>query len=158
MTALAGDQLLDRAAFVITPKGWKFLEGGNNLQEESKPVFVAMWFAEFTQPLREVIRKVLQDKGYDPVFVYELPTRSSLTPEQQHDLTANSTIDDMIIANIRRATFVIADLSCFPGEKIISAIYKRHDGTPEVREIVCAGAYFESGYAAALEKPIISCP
>ena len=152
--AVIGERKFDLARFVVTTKGWKFLDGCD-ADTESHSVFVAMWFAEFTQPLREVIRKVLKDKGYDPVFVDELPTRSNLTPEQQHDLTANSTIDDMIIANIRRAKFVIADLSCFPGEKMTSAIYKRQDGTPEVREIVCAGAYFESGYATALEKPII---
>ena len=145
---------MDIASFVITSKGWKFLEG-DNAPSSSKSVFVAMWFAEFTQPLRESIKKVLQDKGYDPVFVDELPTRSNLTPDQKRDLIANSTIDDMIIANIRRAKFVIVDLSCFPGEKMTSTIYKRPDGTPEVREIVCAGAYFEAGYATALEKPII---
>ena len=97
----------------------------------------------------------MKSKGFDPIFVDELPTRRNLTPEQQHDLTANSTIDDMIIANIRRAKCVIADLSCCPGEKMTSAIYKRQDSTPETRDIVCAGAYFEAGYATALEKPII---
>ena len=114
-----------------------------------------MWFAEFTKPLREVIRNVLKNKDYDPVFVDELPTRSNLTPEQKRELATNSTIDDMIIANIRRAKFVIADLSCCPGEKMESKIYKKLDGTPESRDIVCAGAYFEAGYAAGLEKPII---
>ena len=152
--ALSGGHSFDMASFVITSKGWKFLEG-DNAPSSSKSVFVAMWFAEFTQPLRESIRKVLQDKGYDSVFVDELPTRSNLTPDQKRDLIANSTIDDMIIANIRRAKFVIADLSCFPGEKMTSAIYKKQDGTAEVRDIVCAGAYFEAGYATALEKPII---
>lgn len=152
--ALAGSHSLDRTAFVVTPKGWKFLEG-DGLQSVSQSVFVAMWFAEFTKPLREVIRKVLHRKGFDPVFVDELPTRSDLTSEQKHDLVTNSTIDDMIIANIRRSRFVIADLSCFPGEKMKSERYKQSDGTPEIRDIVCAGAYFEAGYATALEKPII---
>ena len=152
--AIIGDNLLDRTSFIITPKGWKFLEG-NVGQSFSQPVFVAMWFAEFTRPLREVIRKVAKNKGFDPVFVDELPIRSDLTEEQKHDLATNSTIDDMIIANIRRARFVIADLSCFPGEKMTSEIYKRSDGTAETRDIVCAGAYFEAGYATALEKPII---
>lgn len=151
---LIGGHLLDRTSFVITPKGWKFLEG-DKVQSSSQSVFVAMWFAEFTRSLREVIRKVLKIKGYDSVFVDELPTRRNLTPEQKQDLATNSTIDDMIIANIRRSKFVIADLSCFPGEKMTSAIYKQRDGTPEARDIVCAGAYFEAGYATALEKPII---
>ena len=152
--AFVGGHSLDRTSFVITSKGWQFLEG-DRTQSFSQSVFVAMWFAEFTQLLREVIRKVLKNKGYDPVFVDELPTRSSLTPEQKHDLVTNSTIDDMIIANIRRAKFVIADLFCFPGEKMTSAIYKKQDGTAEIRDIVCAGVYFEAGYATALEKPII---
>ena len=152
--AIVGGRPLDKAAFVITPKGWKFLEGESSTSC-SRSVFVAMWFAEFTKPLREVIRKVLRDKSYNPVFVDELPTRSDLTVEQQRDLAMNSTIDNMIIANIRRAKFVIVDLSCLPGEKMTSAIYKRQDGTAEVREMVCAGAYFEAGYATALEKPII---
>lgn len=152
--ALVGGHSLDRVAFVVTPKGWKFLEG-DVLQSVSQSVFVAMWFAEFTKPLREAIRKVLYRKGFDPVFVDELPTRSDLTSEQKHDLVTNSTINDMIIANIRRSRFVIVDLSCFPGEKMKSEIYKQSDGTPDIRDIVCAGAYFEAGYATALEKPII---
>lgn len=152
---LYGGHSLDKSAFVVTPKGWKFLKGDGLTSSVSKSVFVAMWFSEFTQPLREVIRNVLKNKSYDPVFVDELPTRSNLTPEQKHDLVTNSTIDDMIIANIRRSRFVIADLSCFPGEKMTSAIYKQRDGSPETRDIVCAGAYFEAGYATALEKPII---
>ena len=152
--ALSGARPLDMSSYVVTPKGWEFLEGDNS-QSVSQSVFVAMWFAEFTMPLREVIRKVLEDKGYDPVFVDELPTRSNLTPEQRCDLAANSTIDDMIIANIRRSKFVIADLSCLPGEKMTSRVYKKSDGTAEVRDIVCAGAYFEAGYATALGRPII---
>jgi len=152
---LAGGHSLDRSTFVITPKGWKFLEGDITTESVSKSVFVAMWFAEFTKPLRDVIRKVLKSKGFDPVFVDELPTRSDLTSEQKHDLATNSTIDDMIIANIRRSRFLIADLSCFPGEKMTSEIYTRSDGSAEVRDIVCAGAYFEAGYATALGKPII---
>lgn len=153
-TTLAGGHPLDRAAFVVTPKGWKFLEG-KDTQSSSKSAFVAMWFSEFTKPLRDVIRRVLESKGYDPVFVDELPTRSDLTPEQRRDLAANSTIDNMIIANIRRSRFVVADLSCLPGEKMVSNLYLRADGKPEERDIACAGAYFEAGYATALEKPII---
>ena len=153
--ALSGGHSLDRSAFIVTPKGRKFLEGVRTTSSVSKSVFVAMWFAEFTKPLRDAIRTVLRDAGFDPVFVDELPTRSDLTSEQKHDLATNSTIDDMIIANIRRSRFVIADLSCFPGERMTSKIYKKDDGTAEVRDIVCAGAYFEAGYATALEKPII---
>ena len=152
--AMAGGLSWDRTSFVITPKGWKFLEG-DSTQSSSRSVFVAMWFAEFTRPLREVIRTILKNKGYDPVFVDELPTRSDLTPEQKKDLATNSTIDDMIIANIRRAKFVIADLSCSPGEKLTSTLYKDLDGNPLRRDLVCAGAYYEAGYATALEKPII---
>lgn len=149
-----GGHSLDRSSFVITPKGWKFIEGFST-QAISKSVFVAMWFAVFTRQLRDVIRKVLNNKGYDPVFVDELPHRSNLSPEQRRDLFTNSTIDNMIISNIRRAKFVVADLSCCPGDKVISSEYKRDDGTAEERDVVCAGAYFEAGYATALEKPII---
>lgn len=152
--AAIGEYQFDLERFVITTKGWKFLEGSNS-EEDSRSVFVAMWFAEFTKPLREVIRKVLKSKGFDPVFVDELPTRSDLTSEQRKDLAENSTIDNMIVANIRRSKFVIADLSCFPGEKLASTLYKDLDGNPLSRDLVCAGAYFEAGYASALEKPII---
>lgn len=149
-----GERQFDLVRFVVTTKGWQLLDGKVN-ESTSRSVFVAMWFAEFTKPLREVIRKALKDKNYDPVFVDELPTRSNLTLEQKNDLAENSTIDDMIIANIRRAKFVIADLSCFPGEKLTSVGYKDLDGKPLCRDVVCAGAYFEAGYAMALGKPII---
>lgn len=152
--AAIGEYQFDLERFVITTKGWKFLDGSGS-DDSSRSVFVAMWFAEFTKPLREVIRKVLKSKGFDPVFVDELPTRSDLTPEQRKDLAENSTIDNMIVANIRRSKFVIADLSCFPGEKLTSVLYKDLEGNPLSRDLVCAGAYFEAGYASALEKPII---
>ena len=149
-----GENQFDLDKFVITTKGWKFLDG-RDVKENFRTVFVAMWFAVFTKPLREIIKKVLSEKDYNPVFVDELPLRRDLTPLQKGDLIANSTIDNMIIANIRRSKFVIVDLSCFPGEKLTSALYKDLDGNPLSRDLVCAGAYFEAGYASALEKPII---
>ena len=152
--AAIGENQFNLERFVVTTKGWKFLDG-SDVEEHSYSVFIAMWFATFTKPLRETIRKVLLQKGYNPVFVDELPSRRDLTPSQKSDLVANSTIDNMIIANIRRSKFVIADLSCCPGEKLTSKVYKDVDGKPLSRDIVCAGAYFEAGYATALEKPII---
>jgi len=90
---------------------------------ESATAFVAMWFApDVTQAYDEGIAPAVEELGYRPVRI----------DRQEH----NNKIDDEIIAEIRRARFVIADFSC---------------GADGVR----GGVYYEAGFAAGLGIPVI---
>lgn len=88
-----------------------------------RTAFVAMWFApEMSSIYDEGIAPAVEQLGYVPVRI----------DRQEH----NNKIDDEIIAEIRRARFVIADFSC---------------GADGVR----GGVYYEAGFAAGLGIPVI---
>lgn len=90
---------------------------------ESQTAFVAMWFAsEMTGVYDDGIVPAVEELGYRPIRI----------DRREH----NNKIDDEIIAEIRRARFVIADFSCGP------------DG-------VRGGVYYEAGFAAGLGIPVI---
>jgi hypothetical protein len=90
---------------------------------ESETAFVAMWFApEMTSAFDEGIAPAVEQLGYRPVRI----------DQREH----NNKIDDEIVAEIRRARFVIADFSCGP------------DG-------VRGGVYYEAGFATGLGLPVI---
>lgn len=89
----------------------------------SVTAFVAMWFApEMANAFDNGIAPAVEEFGYRPVRI----------DRQEH----NNKIDDEIMAEIRRARFVIADFSC---------------GTDGVR----GGVYYEAGFAAGLGIPVI---
>jgi hypothetical protein len=90
---------------------------------KSQTAFVAMWFApDMTRAYDEGIAPAVERLGYRPIRI----------DRQEHI----NKIDDEIIAEIRRAAFVIADFSCGP------------DG-------VRGGVYYEAGFAAGLGIPVI---
>lgn len=92
---------------------------------ESSNAFVAMWFnPELDGVYDEAIAPALDECGFNPVRI----------DKREH----NNKIDDEIIAEVRRAKFVVADFSC--GE----------DGAR-------GGVYYEAGYAAGIGKPVIFC-
>lgn len=85
--------------------------------------FVAMWFSpEMTAAYDEAILPAIEQLGYRAVRI----------DRQEH----NNKIDDEIIAEIRRARFVVADFSCNA-------------------EGARGGVYYEAGFAAGLGKPVI---
>lgn len=86
---------------------------------DSKIGFCAMWFDETLTPFyREVIEPGVRACGYD----------SLLLKDKEH----NNNIDDEIIASIRSAKFVIAEMTGHRG-----------------------GVYFEAGFAHGLGLPVI---
>lgn len=85
--------------------------------------FVAMWFAEeMNQIFDQAISPAIAENGFDPVRI----------DQKSH----NNKIDDEIVAEIRRAHFVVADFTCGPGG-------------------ARGGVYYEAGLAAGLGKPVI---
>lgn len=88
-------------------------------REASKQAFVAMWFdVTLDQLYREGIEPAIRDSGFDSLRVDAKQT--------------NEKICDVIVAEIRRSKFLVAD---FTGAR--------------------GGVYFEAGFAMALGIPVI---
>lgn len=104
----------------ITYKG---LEYGMALQTEgfnSKNCFVAMSFGKEMGEIRNAIKRAVETCGYNSILIDEIPIESDLT------------INDAIIANLKRSKFCIADFT------------EQKDGV-----------YFEAGYALGRGLPVI---
>lgn len=102
----------------ISVPGWEYLDR-TSLIGPSGRGFVAMWFAEdLDQTWGAAFRPAIEDAGLDAIRVDEIPH--------------NDRIDDVILAEIRRADLLVAD---FTGQR--------------------GGVYFEAGFALGLEKPVI---
>ncbi|MEL6867918.1 MAG: hypothetical protein AAFP19_26065 [Bacteroidota bacterium] len=96
---------------------------GMALQEagsQSKKCFIAMSFGEAMGPIREAIKKACIDTGFQPVLI-----------DETH-FSSDQTINDAIIAEIRKCRFCIADFT------------EQKDGV-----------YFEAGFALGQGKPVI---
>ena len=107
----AGDE------YQISPKGLLHLEGRRN--ENSTIGFCAMWFNDKVAPLwTDVIEPAIREAGYQPLRIDEKPH--------------NNRIEDEIIATIRGARFVVADLTGNRG-----------------------GVYYEAGFAHGLGLDVI---
>lgn len=103
----------------LTAKCWEIVENLQQATIDSKRAFVAMWFDKSMDDYyRDGIKKAIEEAGYVPVRI---------------DLKDfNEKICDEIIAEIRRAKFMIADCS-------------------EYR----TGVFFEAGFAKGLGREVI---
>jgi hypothetical protein len=90
--------------------------------QNSKRCFVAMAFDPQMNETREAIRNGIKEAGYDAVFIDEVFPKS------------DQTINDAIIAEIKRSKFLVAD---FTKQK--------------------TGVYFEAGYALGRGLKVIYC-
>lgn len=90
----------------------------------SKNCFIAMSFSEKSEivAIKEAIKSAVNETNYNPIIVNE-----------KH-IESDRTINDAIIAEIKRSKFVIAD---FTEQK--------------------SGVYFEAGFALGLKIPVIYC-
>ena len=110
----------DFQSFTITFEG---LNQAIKLQEngdQSNKCFIAMSFEDSTKPIRQAIREALIDTGYEPILIDE------------KQIPSDKTINDEIIANLKRCKFCIAD-------------FTHHKN----------GVYFESGFALGQGKKVI---
>lgn len=106
-------------AIKILPKGWAHLDLLRTSKIESPFAFVAMSFSEsMTATYDEAIAPAISSAGYKPLRV-----------DREEHL---GKIDDFVIANIRRARFMVADLT-------------------DQRQSV----YFEAGFATGLNLPVV---
>lgn len=117
----SGDIMGGATNITLTVRGWNRIAELEReiIGRDSKQVFVAMWFDEsLQQPYNEGLAEAIRKAGYEPLRV----------DLKEH----NEKICDLIIANIRKSRFMVAD---FTGHK--------------------GGVYFEAGYAMGLGIPVI---
>lgn len=105
--------------FSIGPTGYVHCDQLQSRQAASNQGFVAMWFdPSMTDAWASGFEPAILAAGYDPVRV--------------DGIEHSGKIDDLIIAEIRRSRFVVAD---FTGHR--------------------GGVYFEAGFALGLDLPVI---
>jgi nucleoside 2-deoxyribosyltransferase len=92
----------------------------NESGAQSNRCFVAMSFSPSQQDARTLIKAVVDNCGYDPILI-----------DEQH-IASDVTINDALIAEIKKSKFVIADFT-----------EHKH------------GVYFEAGFALGQRKPVI---
>lgn len=108
----------------VTFKGIEYLASLVEYGRNSKNCFIAMSFSEKAEivSIKEAIKSAIKESKYNPILIND--TR----------INSDQTINDAIIAEIKRAKFVVAD---FTEQK--------------------SGVYFEAGFALGLGIPVIYC-
>lgn len=116
------ERMIGGGDFRATIRGFETIEQEDASPQESDQVFVALWFDDSTNELRSVIEDAIRQSGYEPFIV--------------DDQAFEGLIDDAIVAGIRAAKFVVADLT--HGEKGMRG-----------------SVYYEAGLARGQEKSVI---
>ena len=126
----------------LTFKGWGKYNELKSAPIISNQVFVAMWFNDATDVLRDSLKAAIIAAGYDPLIV-----------DERH-FTGN--IMDYVIGQIKQSKFIIADFTVQPEENV--EIDKTTLDEPEntrIKNGTRGGVYFESGYAKGLGLKVI---
>ncbi len=87
---------------------------------QSNRCFVAMSFSEHLNDIRAALKTALHNTGFEPILIDEIK------------IDSEETINDAIIAEIKKSKFVVADFT-----------EQKH------------GVYFEAGFALGLKRPVI---
>ena len=117
----------------LTAKGWQRIAELNELISTSDSAFIAMWFSPLTRNYREAIKEAVTACGYKPVII--------------DDTEFNDFIMDEVIALIRQARFLIADMTCMPEKDNVD--------NSKVTGGVRGGVYWEAGMAYGMGKTVI---
>jgi hypothetical protein len=121
----------------LTTAGWEHIESLGLSIGTGNQIFVAMWFgsSELRDFYNNGIKPAVEGAGYNCVRI--------------DDTEHNRKIDDQIIAEIRKSKALIADITCG---------LSRPEGGWGKSQIVGAprgGVYFEAGFAAGINIPVI---
>ena len=81
----------------LTPDGYDRVDTLQKNNTYGNSALVAMKFGDDTRPLREAIRKGIQEAGYSAVFIDEVQHNDFITPD--------------LLKHIRDSKFVVADLT-----------------------------------------------
>ena len=132
MTYLESRNLIERSGVnnpeqecTLTVEGYARLADLESSHPDLSRAFVAMWFDDsMNEAWEQGIAPAVRDAGYEPVRIDRVEHVNK--------------IDDEIIAEIRRARFVVAEFT--------------HDDTG-----ARGGVYYEAGFAHGLNIPVIFC-
>jgi nucleoside 2-deoxyribosyltransferase len=125
------DDSLAKASLELLPEGWRRAEVARRKGPLGNRAFVAMWFSDAVkEAYTQGIKSALIDAGYAPPFRVDDPEHDRAHAEPDY----RPRVDDRILAELRRARFVIVDVT-------------------GARDSV----FFEAGYAEALGLPMIWC-
>lgn len=116
----------------ITAKGWLHIEELSKVSYSSDSAFIAMWYDPSLQSYRDSATAAVISCGYRPLIV------------DLHEF--NDFIMDTVVAMIREARFLIADLTCRP---------ETAAGEGKVKQGVRGGVYWEAGMAYGMGKTVI---
>jgi hypothetical protein len=108
---------------MLVPKGYARLAILDGINSRSNQAFIAMWFDSTMDNAAVAIREGIRDAGYEPMRI----------DYKEH----NEKIDDLIIAEIRRSRFLVADF------------------TQSAEKGARGGVYYEAGFAHGLNLPVI---
>jgi nucleoside 2-deoxyribosyltransferase len=109
--------------FSIAAKGWERVDELISRRPSTPQAFVAMWFHPSTEDVyKQGIAPAIEAQGFAPLRI-----------DRKEFINK---IDDEIIAEIRKSTFVVADFTCETGQ-------------------VRGGVYYEAGFAGGLGIPVI---
>ena len=120
-------------SYSLTLNGLKRLETGGDALV-SKTAFVAMWFNdEVTSAYEKGIGPAVREAGYEPMRI----------DRKEH----SNRIDDEIVAEIRRARFLVCDFTC--------GLLPDNAAKSGETAIARGGVYYEAGFAHGLGKKVI---
>lgn len=118
---ISEEPAIDDAGHTLTVRGWERIQAQPRPGGEPGRCFVACWLAdEFYPEFRNAADQAIRACSYLPFWINETRT--------------NEGISDRVLAEIRRAEFVVAD---FTGQR--------------------QSVYFEAGFARGLGRPVIWC-
>lgn len=116
----------------IKAEGWKRIDQMQKSISYSDSAFIAMWYHDSMKDYRDSAIAAVQHCGYKPLII---------------DLSEfNDFIMDKVVAMVREARFLIADLTCKP--EIV-------DVEGNVKQGVRGGVYWEAGMAYGMGKTFI---
>ena len=128
-----GSGLRRTPAYSLTLKGLNRLETGGEALT-SNTGFVAMWFdPKVGDAYEKGIKPAIMEAGYEPMRIDRIPHSGK--------------IDDRIIAEIRRARFMVCDLT--------SGLVSDSSAVTGETEVARGSVYYEAGFAQGLGKPVI---
>jgi hypothetical protein len=121
-----------RTEIALTASGWRRVdEAAATAARRSTRAFVAMWFDASTKDVyTTAIRPALVTSGYTPPFRVDDPEHDAAIGAPDH----HPKIDNRILAEIRRARFLVVEVT---GNR--------------------TSVYFEAGFAEGLGIPIVWC-